>query len=163
MSNGDTSSTSTFNAASAIALIQQIEASVPGFENADRKVWIAIRRKGGYPNEYADAAADIVEASPELQSATHFDVVVARGTIATSTQIRTLIKEVEGFLDGLRFTDARLRASLVDGCDQVNALAPGVARKDKSLEPHIGALRHASRRKGGRKKEPAPAPVPTNA
>ena len=157
MSNEDTSSTQTFNAAPAIALVRQIETAVPGFENADRKVWMAIRRKGGYPNEYVDAAADMVEASPEIQSATHFDAAGARNAIALSTQFRALIKEVEGLLDGLRFTDAKLRASLVDGCDQVNALAPGVARRDKSIEPHIGALRHASRRKGGRKKESTPS------
>ena len=167
MPNGDTTTPTTdFTAAGAIALLEHIESTIPGFEDADRKMWPSIRRKGGYPNEYAEAAADIVEASPELAAATHFDTAGARNTIALSTQLRTLIKKAESFLDGVRFTDAKLRASLVDGCDQVNALAPGLARRDKALEPHIGALRHASRRRGGKKKAaapngtPPPAPVP---
>ncbi len=166
MSNDPTSSPSGFIAAPAITLIEQIEASVPGFQLADRRVWISIRRKGAYPNEYVDAAADMVEASPELLAATHFNSVGARTAVTLSTEIRALIKKGESFLDGLRFTDAKLRASLVDGCDQVNALAPGLARKDKALDPHIDALRHASRRKGGRKKAaptPAPTPVPAKA
>jgi hypothetical protein len=163
MANGNTSSTTVFTAASAIALLEQIEGSVPGFTLADRKVWMQIRRKVGYPDNYVQTAANMVDASPELQAATHFDAAAARAAITLSNEIRALIQKGESFLDGLRFTDAKLRASLVDGCDQVNALAPGLARKDKALDPHIDALRHASRRKGGRKKAaatPAPAPAP---
>ena len=76
--------------------------------------------------------------------------------------IQALINEAMNFADGLRFTDAKLRASLVDACDQVYALAPAVARTDKSLTPHIDAMRHASRRKGGRKKAVTP-PVTASA
>ena len=164
MPNGNTSSPAVFTAAAAITLIEQVEASVPGFELADQKLWMSLRRKVGYPDDYVQTAASMVDASPELQAATHFDAAGARAAIAVSNEIRALIQKAESFLKGLRFTDAKLRASLVDGCDQVNALAPGLARKDKGLDPHIDALRHASRRRGGRKKTaatPAPTPSPT--
>ena len=78
MPNGNTSSPAVFTAAPAITLIEQVEASVPGFELADRKVWKTIGRKGGYPDDYVQTAANMVDASPELQAATHFDTAGAR-------------------------------------------------------------------------------------
>ncbi len=93
-------------------------------------------------------------------AAAHIDSAVLRNGVSLSDGIQALINEALNFADGLRFTDAKLRASLVDTCDQVYALAPGVARTNKSLTPHIDAMRHASRRKGGRKK-PGTPPVAT--
>jgi hypothetical protein len=149
-----------FDPAAAIDQLHQVMALVPGFEVADRKVWRRIGRKSAFPNEYVEAAADIADASVELRAAAHFDAPAARGGVKLSNDLQPLIKEAENFLEGLRFTDAKLRASLVDACDQLYSLAPGVARKDKSLAPHITAMRHASRRRGGRKKAASPAPVP---
>ena len=158
--NGSSPGPSAFTAVPAIAQLEQIAASVPGFQPADAKVWKKIARKGGYPNEYIEAAADIVQASQEIGRAAQFDGPAARVSVTLSNEIRALIKEGESFLEGLRFTDAQLRASLVDGCDRVYALAPGVARLDKSLTPHIEAMHHASRRRGGKKKVATPAPAP---
>ena len=148
-----TMSPQTFNIETAIARLHEIGSSVPGFEAADSKVWRQIVRKGSHPNEYINAAADLVDASKELGQAAHFDAPAARAGVQLSNDIRALITEAEIFLEGLRFTDAKLRASLVDGCNRAYVLAPGVARSDPSLEPHIHAMRHASRRKGGRKKK----------
>jgi len=152
MTKRQTGSTATFNVASAVVELERIAGSIPGFEAADSKIWRKIVRKSSYPNEYIEAAADIVDASEELRAASHFDAAAARNDITRSNEIRALIKAGESFLDGLRFTDAKLRASLVDECNQVYALAPGVARRDPSLTPHIQAMHHASRRKGGRKR-----------
>jgi hypothetical protein len=165
--NGSNSSPPAFSAVTAIAQLDQIRASVPNFRPADPKIRRSITRKAAFPNEYIEAAADIMQASEDIGRAAQFDAATARSGLALSGEIRALIKEAETFLDGLRFTDAELRASLVDGCDRVYALAPGVARVDRSLTPHIEAMHHASRRKGGKKKAsgtptPAPAPPPVH-
>ncbi len=157
------SPTTPFDPTALIAQLDQLIALVPGFEPPDPKLWRNIARKSGFPNEYIEAAANIVDASAEMLGATHFDSAAARHGVNLSNGLQTLINEAENFTEGLRFTDAKLRASLVSASDQVYALAPGVARADKSLTPHIDAMRHASRRKGGRKKAatPAPAKAPT--
>jgi hypothetical protein len=149
-----------FDVATAIAQLHAVIALVPGFEPPDKKVWQKIGRKGAFPNEYMESAANIVDASPEVASATHIDPAVLRNGVRLSNGIQALINEALNFADGLRFTDAKLRSSLVAACDQVYALSPGVARMDRSLTPHIEAMRHASRRKGGRKKAVTP-PVTT--
>src|SRR5260221_9332120 len=149
-------SSTPFDAATAIGQLQQLIALVPGFEPPDPKVWRKIGRKGAFPNEYVESAANIVDASPEVFTAAHIDPAVLRNGVNLSNGIQALINEAMNFADGLRFTDAKLRASLVDACDQVYALSPGVARTNRSLTPHIEAMRHASRRKGGRKKAVTP-------
>ncbi len=146
------SATTSFDPAAAIEQLHRIIALVPGFEPPDSKVWLSIRRKSGFPNAYIESAATIVDASPEIRATTHFDATTLRDGVNLSNGIRALINEALNFTTGLRFTDAKLRASLADACDQVYAIAPAVARTDKSLTPHIEAMRHASRRKGGRKK-----------
>lgn len=143
----------TFNVEDAVARLREIAASVPGYESADSKVWKRIVRKGSHPNQYIEAGADLVDASPELAVAAHFESATARDGVQLSNDIRMLISEAQSFLNGLRFTDAKLRATLVDGCDRAYALAPGVARSDPSLVIHIQAMRHASRRSGGPKKQ----------
>ena len=152
MSEGRTRSRRTFDVEAAIARLREVAATVPGFEPADSKVWRQIVRKGSHPNAYIDAAADLVDASKEIGQAAHFDARAARAGVQISNDIRALITEAEILVEGLKFTDAKLRASLVDGCNRAYALAPGFARSDPSLEPHIRAMRHTSRRKGGRKK-----------
>jgi hypothetical protein len=156
-----TATEAAFDAAAAIGQLEQIITSVPGFEPPDRKFWRTINRKSGYPNEYIEATADIVDASEELREAAHFSTPAARSGVKLSNDLQALIKEAENFTEGLRFTDAKLRASLADACDQVYVLAPGVARTDRSLAPHIAAMRHTSRRKGGRKKAATPSPAPS--
>jgi hypothetical protein len=145
-----------FDVATAIAQLHQVIALVPGFEPPDKKVWQKIGRKGAFPNEYMESAANIVDASPEVAGAVHIDPAVLRNGVSLSNGIQALINEALNFAEGLRFTDAKLRASLVDVCDQVYGLSPMVARTDRSLTPHIEAMRHASRRKGGRKKAVTP-------
>ena len=145
-----------FDVATAIAQLHAVIALVPGFEPPDKKVWQKIGRKGAFPNEYMESAANIVDASPEVAGAVHIDPATLRNGVSLSNGIQALINEALNFADGLRFTDAKLRASLVDVCDQVYGLSPMVARTDRSLTPHIEAMRHASRRKGGRKKAVTP-------
>lgn len=149
-------STPTFDSAAAIAQLHQLIALVPGFEPPDPKLWQKIGRKGAFPNEYVQSAANIVDASPGISVATNIDASVLRNGVSLSDGIQALINEALNFADGLRFTDAKLRASLVDASDQVYSLAPGVARTNKSLTPHIDAMKHASRRRGGKKKAVTP-------
>jgi hypothetical protein len=146
-----------FDAAAAIEQLRQIIAEVPGFELPDSKVWLSIRRKSGYPNEYFVSAANLVDASPEIVGVARLDGTALRAGVSLSNGIRALINEALNLATGLRFTDAKLRASLADASDQIYAVAPAVARTDKSLTPHIEAMRHASRRKGGHKKAAPPA------
>jgi hypothetical protein len=154
--NATATSTPPFDAAAAIAQLHQLISLIPGFEPPDKKVWQKIGRKGAFPNEYVESAANIVDASPQVSSAVSVDATTLRNGVALSNGIQALINEALNFADGLRFTDAKLRATLVDACDQVYALSPGVARTNRSLTPHIEAMRHASRRKGGRKKAVTP-------
>src|SRR5258708_37148070 len=142
-----------FDAAAAIEQLHQIIALVPGFEPPDSKVWLGVRRKSGFPDAYIESAATIVDASPEIRSTTHFDAATLRSSVNLSNGIRALINEALNFATGLRFTDAKLRASLADACDQVYAIAPAVAPTDKSLTPHIEAMRPGSRPNGGPKKK----------
>ena len=142
-----------FDVALAIARLEEVSQMVPGFEPADSKIWRKIVRKGSHPNEYIEAAADLIDASKELRLASHFDAAEARAGVQLSIDIRQLITEAEVLLNGLRYTDAKLRASLVDGCNRVYVLAPGVARSDHGIEPHIETMRLKSRRSGGRKKQ----------
>lgn len=142
----------TFEVDTAIAHLEAIARSVPGFEPADSKIWREIVRKGSHPDEYIHAAADLIDASEELRHASHFEASTARDGVQLSLKIRQLITQAEVLLSGLRFTDAKLRASLVDGCNRAYVLAPGVARSDPGLEPYIEAMRIKSRRSGGRKK-----------
>lgn len=145
-----------FDAAAAIEQLRQVTAQVPGFEPPDSKVWLSIRRKSGYPDEYFVSAANLVDASPEIVGVARLDGTALRAGVSLSNGIRALINEALNLAAGLRFTDAKLRASLADASDQIYAVAPAVARTDKSLTPHIEAMRRASRRKGGRKKAAAP-------
>lgn len=141
-----------FDPIAAIAQLRQLAESVPGFEPPDPKVWRANQRKSSFPDEYIESAANLVDASPEILRATHHQSTTLRNGVTLSNAIRAVINEALNFADGMRFADVKLRASLVDACDQIYALAPGVARKDKSLTPHVEAMRRASRRKGGRPK-----------
>ncbi len=150
-----------FDPIAAIAQLRQIMESVPGFEPPDPTIWRANQRKSSFPDEYIESAANLVDASPEIFRATNRDSTSLRNSVTLSNGIRAVINEALNLFDGLRFTDVRLRASLVDACDQIYAMAPGVARKDKSLMPHIEAMRHASRRKGGRPKTAAAAAIAT--
>lgn len=159
-STTDTGSTPAFTASAGIALLEQLGATIPGFEAPDPKVKLTIIRKSTFPNEYMEAAANILEESDEIQRASHSDAASTRAGIALSSEIRALLTKAESFVAALRFTDIRLRASLVDTCDQVYALAPAVARKKKSLSQYIDAMQRASRRKGGRKKAAPPSPPP---
>ncbi len=86
-------------------------ALVPQFEPPDSKVWRTITRKSAYPNEYIESAANILDASPEILGATHFDAATARNGVNLSDGLQALINEAENLTRGLRFTDARLRAS----------------------------------------------------
>jgi hypothetical protein len=160
MANEGNGSPAAFSAGQAIALLEQIETLIPGFEQADPKVWRKIARKGGYPAEYVEAATNVVRASEVVQQATHFDAEAVRGNMSLSVAIRELITRTESLLAGLRFTDAKVRASAVDACDLVYAVAPAVARSDKSLRPHIDAMHHTSRRRGGKKKDQLPPEAP---
>ena len=147
----------TFTAAPLIEQLRQITTQVPGFQPADPKVWKTISRKSGYPNEYVESVANMVDASPAVLGGTSFDTAGARNNVKLSNELQALINEAQTLWDGLRFTNATLRASLVDACDQIYALAPGVERTDKSLTPHLEATRHASRRRGGKRKDAAPS------
>jgi hypothetical protein len=142
----------TFDVDAAIAHLEAVAGSVPGFEPADSKIWREIVRKGSHPDEYIHAAADLIDASDELRRAAHFEASTARDGVQLSLKIRQLITQAEVLLNGLRFTDAKLRASLVDGCNRVYVLAPGVARSEPGLDSYIEAMRTKSRRSGGRKK-----------
>ena len=155
-SGGSRTPITPFDAPAAIEQLQQIIALVPGFEPPDSKVWLSIRRKSGFPNEYIESAATLVDASPEVLGLSRFDATTLRAGVSLSNGIRAVINEALNLAAGLRFTDAKLRASLADACDQIYAVAPAVARTDKSLTPHIEAMRRASRRKGGRKKAATP-------
>jgi hypothetical protein len=148
-----------FDAAVAIEKLRQIIAQVPGFEPADSKVWLSIRRKSGFPDEYFESAANVVDASPDMVGVARLDGTALRSGVNLSNSIRALVNEALTLAAGLRFTDAKLRASLADASDQIYAIAPAMARTDKSLTPHIEAMRRASRRKGGRKKAAPHAPA----
>ena len=71
-------STTPFDSAAAIAQLHQLIALVPGFAPPDPKIWRTIGRKGAFPNEYLESAANIVDASPEVLGATHIDAAVLR-------------------------------------------------------------------------------------
>jgi hypothetical protein len=146
------SASPTFDPIAAIAQLRQIMESVPGFEPPDPTIWRANQRKSSFPDEYIESAANLVDASPEIFEAMHRNSTTLRNGVTSSNGIRAVINEALNLFAGLRFTDVMLRASLVDACDQIYAMAPAVARRDKSLTPHIEAMRHASRRKGGRPK-----------
>jgi hypothetical protein len=151
-SSAPDSASPAFDPIAAVAQLRQIMESVPGFEPPDPRIWRANQRKSSFPDEYIESAANLVDASPGIFQAVHRDPTTLRNGVTLSNGIRAVINEALNLFDGLRFTDVKLRASLVDACDQIYAMAPGVARRDKSLTPHIEAMRHASRRKGGRPK-----------
>lgn len=170
MSDDNSSTGSTTQAAEAAAFDVQgmrqqltlLMQSIPDFESPGKKPGSSIYRKGAFPNAYIETICAAVEKSPDLQAATHFDVVRARDVVARTTQLNALHADAQVLEQGLRYTIARMRAEIVDACDLVYATAQGVVRADKTLVPHLGAIKHASRRRGRGKKLPAPpAPLPT--
>jgi hypothetical protein len=149
--------TAPFDAQGALQQLTLLRQSIPEFVLPGTKPWNGIRRKGAFPNEYVETICNAVGNSTDLQAATHFDVVKARAVLTRSTELGELLAEVKVLEEGLRYTIALMRSEVVEACDLVYATARGVVRADKSLATHIGAIKHASRRKGGSKKPPAVA------
>jgi hypothetical protein len=170
MSDSNTSSTrgttpaaeaAPFDAQAARQQIALLIQSIPEFASPGRKPEKGIFRKGAFPNEYIETICAAVDKSTDLQAVTHFDVVRARAVLTRTTDLNGLLADAQVLEQGLRYTIARMRSEIVDACDLVYATAQGVVRADKSLSPHLGAIKHASRRKGGNKKPAVPAdPAP---
>jgi hypothetical protein len=148
-----------FDAQGSLQQLTLLRQSIPDFALPGTKPWTGIRRKSAYPNEYVETICAAVGNSADLQAATHFDVVRARTVLTRSTELGELLAEALVLEQGLRYTIARMRAEVVDACDLVYATAQGVVRADKSLATHLGAIKHASRRKGGNKKPPVVTPA----
>jgi hypothetical protein len=143
--------------------IDDMLALMPAFVEAHPATKRVVRAQRSVSNDFIVSAIAAVEQNPEIDGLHDFNVAEARDTLQFSEAFRPMKDKLYAAATNVEFSIDRRRANVVEPGLQVYALTKGLARNPArtSAAAHAANLKRDLGRKGGRKKKPAPAPVPT--
>ena len=143
--------------------IDDMLALMPAFVEAHPATKRAVRTQRSVSNDFIVSAIAAVEQNPEIEGLHDFNVAEARDTLQFSEAFRPMKDKLNAAAVNVEFSIGFRRANIVEPALQVYAVTKGLARNPArtSAAAHAANLKRDLGR-SGRKKKPAPAPVPTS-
>lgn len=143
-----------------LADVRAVRDRIGGFVHDRRKERSRLNLNAAVSDQFFEACATAIEASPPLAAAAQVQSAELRDIISFSQAYTSLAAELELTARGLRYTIAQRRAATAQLALQAYALAKGLNRpSDRAvLVPHIDSMRRGLKRK--RKSQPAEPPLP---
>lgn len=145
------------------ALVTDLIARIPRFENAHPLTEGFIRSNRNVPDNFIATVIAAVEAHPELQRLEKFDVAEAKDALQFLEAFRPLLIQIEALFRDLKFTmDARRAKVAADGL-QTYDIAKGIVRDPSSagIFAHVEKMRQdLGRTRPKHRDKTTPDPVP---